>query len=216
VAPGFLGETEGLADPARDIVRAGELVGIFGDRPHHRDHVEDLEAALLRFLDRLLARDHQDRHPAQLRVGRRSDEVGCARAQCGHAHPGLAGVAPIGRGHEAGALFVAGEDQLDRLGARQRIQHVEILFAGHAENIFDALLLEALDEKVRGFGHVRRLRSIGVRMRRGVSGRWRPAACPSRGASCIEDCFGCHQWLLASFAGCMGTAFRSIVCIWRL
>ena len=43
----LLGEAERFAHAARDIVGAGQLVGIFGDRPHHRDHVEDLEAALL-------------------------------------------------------------------------------------------------------------------------------------------------------------------------
>ena len=144
----LLGEAEGLADPARDIVGAGELVGIFGDRLHHRDDVENLEAALLRFLDRLLAGHHQDRHAAELGISGGGDEVGRARPERRQADAGLAGVAAVGRRHEAGALLVAGQDQPDLLRPAQRIEHVEIFLAGNAENIFDALFLEALDEQV--------------------------------------------------------------------
>jgi hypothetical protein len=94
------------------------LVREFGDRGHHRDDVEDLEAALLRFLDRLLAGDHQHRHTAQRGIGGRCDEVGRPRPQSGDADAGLAGVAAIGCGHEARALFMPGQDQLD-LGRRE-------------------------------------------------------------------------------------------------
>jgi hypothetical protein len=155
----LLGEAEGLADPARDIVGAGQLVRELGDRAHHVDHIEDLEAALLRFLDRLLAGDHQDRHAAKLRIGRGGHEIGRARAQGRDADAGLAGVPPVGRGHEAGALLVARQDQLDRGRAREAVEEIQILLAGHAEHIFDAFFLEAVDEQVRSFGHSRWLRS---------------------------------------------------------
>jgi hypothetical protein len=115
------------------------------------DHVEDLEAALLRFLDRLLAGDHQHRHAAELGIGGGGDEVGRARPQRGQAHAGLAGVAAIGRGHEAGALFVAGEDQLDLARARQRIEEIEVLLARHAEDVFAAFLLKALMNRSDAF-----------------------------------------------------------------
>jgi len=49
----LLGEPEGFADPARNVVGAGELVRILRERAHHVDDVEDLKAALLRLLDRL-------------------------------------------------------------------------------------------------------------------------------------------------------------------
>src|SRR3546814_7469439 len=43
----LFGEAKGFAHAARDIVRRRHLVRIFGDRPHHRDDVEDLETSLL-------------------------------------------------------------------------------------------------------------------------------------------------------------------------
>src|SRR3546814_17283635 len=75
---------------------------------------------------------------------------------CGlfRSHAGLAGVAAIGRGHEARTLFVAGQDHPDRLRSRQAVEKVEIFLTGNAENIFDALFLETLDEQVGCFFHV--------------------------------------------------------------
>ncbi len=148
----LLGESKGLAHPARYVVRRSELMGIFGDRTHHRDDVEDLEAALLRLLDRLLAGDHQHRHPAQLGVSRGGDQVGGAGPQGRQAHAGLAGMAPIGRRHESGALLVPGQDQPD-LRPGQAVEEVQILLAGNAEDIIDAFLLQAMDEQVGCLGH---------------------------------------------------------------
>jgi hypothetical protein len=148
----LLGEPEGLPNPARYVVGRRELVGEFGDRPHHRDHVEDLEPALLRFLDRLLAGDHQDRHSAELGISGGGDEVGRSGPEGGEAHTGLAGMAPIGRRHEARPLLVAGEDQPDPR-ARQAVEEVEILLARDSEDIVDAFFLQALDEQVGGLGH---------------------------------------------------------------
>ncbi len=109
----FLGQAERLADPRGNVVGGGQLVGVLGQRLHHADHVEDLEAALLGLLDRLLPGDHQHRHAAQVGVGAGGDQVGGARAEGRQADPGLAGEAPVGGGHEAGRLFVAGEHQPD-------------------------------------------------------------------------------------------------------
>jgi hypothetical protein len=66
---------------------------------------------------------------------------------------GLAGMPPVGRRHEAGALLVAGQDELDPGGARQAVEKVEILLAGHSEDIFDPFFLQALDEQVGRLGH---------------------------------------------------------------
>jgi len=147
----LLGQTIGLAHAAGDVVGRRQLVRELGDRIHHRHDVEDLEPALLRLLDRLLAGDHQDRHAAELGIGRGSDEVGRARPQRRQAHAGLAGVTAIGRGHEAGALLVPGQHQLDFRGARQRVEEVEVLLPRHAENVLAAFGLEALDEQIRCF-----------------------------------------------------------------
>ena len=83
--------------------------------------VENLESALFGLLDRLLARHHQDRHAAKLRIGGGGDEVGRARTQGRHANAGLAGMAAIGGGHESRTLFVARQDQPDLGGARQAV-----------------------------------------------------------------------------------------------
>ena len=149
----LLRQPEGFAGAGRDVVGAGELVRVFGDRPHHVDHIEDLEPALLRFLDGFLAGDHQHRHAAQKGIGRRGDEIGRAGPERGEAHARLAGMAAIGGGHEAGALFVAGQNQAYLGRSLQAVEKIEILLAGHAEHIFAALCLKALHQKIRGLGH---------------------------------------------------------------
>ena len=144
----------GFAHAAGNVVPRMQLARVFGNRIHHRDHVEDLELALFRFLDRFLAGDHHHRHAAQLRIGGGGDEIGRAGAERGDADAGLARVAAIGRGHEAGALFVAREHQLDLFGATEAVEEVEVLFAGHTEDIFAALGFEAFDEQVRCLARV--------------------------------------------------------------
>ena len=83
-------------------------------------------------------------------VGRAGDEVERARAERGHAHAGAAGEAAVGRGHEGGGLLVADQDELDARRA-QRLDDVQVLFAGHGEDSIDALVLEGLDEQVGSF-----------------------------------------------------------------
>lgn len=150
----FLGQAERLADPRGNVVGGGQLVGVLGQRLHHADHVEDLEAALLGLLDRLLPGDHQHRHAAQVGVGAGGDQVGGARAEGRQADPGLAGEAPIGGGHEAGRLFVAGEHQPD-LRLAQGLQQVEILLAGNSEDVLHALVFQALHNHIGCLGHLR-------------------------------------------------------------
>jgi hypothetical protein len=75
-----------------------------------------------------------------------------APTQRGHAHADLAGVASVGRRHETRALLVPRQDQLDLLRTRQAVEHVEVLLARHAEDIFHAFLFQALDEQVRSLG----------------------------------------------------------------
>ena len=91
----LFGEAKGFSYAARYVVATGELMGIFGDRPHHSDHVENLKAALFGFLDGLLASDHQDRHAAQLRIGGRGHQICRAGSECRQTHAGLAGMAAV-------------------------------------------------------------------------------------------------------------------------
>ena len=48
----FFREAERFSDAAWDIVSRRQLLGKLGDRTHHVDNVENLEATLLGFLDR--------------------------------------------------------------------------------------------------------------------------------------------------------------------
>jgi hypothetical protein len=144
----LLGQPNRLADAARNIVGACHLIGEFRDRPHHPHDIQDLEPALFRFLDRFLAGDHQHRHPAQLGIGRRCHEIGGSRSQRRQANAGLAGVPSIGRGHESRALLMPRQDQFDLGRSRQAVEEIKVLLAGHAEDVLDALVLEALDEQV--------------------------------------------------------------------
>jgi hypothetical protein len=45
------------------------------------------------------------------------------------------------------AWFVAGDYELD-LGAAQRLQDVEVFFAGNSEDVLDAFALERLNQQV--------------------------------------------------------------------
>lgn len=109
----FFCEADGFADAAGDVVDADDLVGEFGDGFHHFHDVEDLEAALFAAFYGFLAGDHHHGHGSELGVGGGGDEVCGAGAEGGEADAGFAGEAAVGGGHEAGALFVAGEDELD-------------------------------------------------------------------------------------------------------
>ena len=143
----------GFADAGGDIVARDAGRGVFRDRLHHLDHVEDLEPALLGFLHRLLAGDHHHRHAAKLRIGRGGGEVGGARAKRRDADAGLAGQSAINGGHHARTLFVARQHKLDFLGVREAFEEIEIFLARDAEDVFAPLFLETFDEQIRCFGH---------------------------------------------------------------
>ena len=53
----------------------------------------------------------------------------------------------MGVGHHGGAAFLAADGDLD-VGVVQAVQHRQIAFAGNAENVFDALGDELVDEDV--------------------------------------------------------------------
>ena len=91
-------------------------------------------------------------------VRRPCRQVERARPERGEADPRPAGQPTVGRRHERGGLFMAGQDELDaRLP--QRLDNVEVLLARNAEDVFDALVLQGSDKQVRSLGHQRRPRS---------------------------------------------------------
>ncbi|MNH22992.1 hypothetical protein D3C79_828700 [compost metagenome] len=128
-------------------------MGVLGDGVHHAAHVDDLEAALLGLLDRLLTGDHHHRHAAQIGVRTGGDQVGRARAEGRQADASLAGQAAVGGGHEARRLLVAGEHQLD-LRLAQGFEQVEVFLTGNAEYILDTFVFQALHNDIGGLGHL--------------------------------------------------------------
>ncbi len=143
----FLGDTERLADDGRDGARRHDLPRLLGQRLHRADDVDDLEARLLAGDDALLPGDHDDRPCAKQRIRGAGGEIQRAGAERGQAHARLAGQAAIGGRHEHRRLLVAGDDQLDA-GMAQRLDHVEIFFAGNAENALDAFVLKCGDKQI--------------------------------------------------------------------
>ncbi len=87
-----------------------------------------------------------------MRIGGAGDEVQGAWAEGADADPGAAGQTPVGRGHERGRLLVPGQDELDSGGA-QRLDDIEILFAGDAEDALNTLIFQRRNQKVRALGH---------------------------------------------------------------
>ena len=148
--PLFLSQSECLANPRRHAVAADDLPGEFGQWPHHVDHVDNLELALLGALDRLLAGDHHHRHGAKLGVGGGGDQIGGTGAKGGEADTGLAGQAAVGGGHKAGGLLMAGDHQFD-LRSAQGFEQVEVLFSGDGKDVLDPFRFQGTDEQVRGF-----------------------------------------------------------------
>ena len=114
--------------------------------------VDDLEPGLLGRHDRLLPGEQDHRHRAELRVRGAGREVERARAERGDADAGAAGEPAMRGRHEGGGLLVAREHQLDaRLP--QRLDDVEVLLAGHAEDAVDAFVRERRDQQIRTFAH---------------------------------------------------------------
>jgi len=140
----FFGETNRFTNRRRNIGAVNDLARVFRDRSHHFDDIDDLEAGLFTFLDRLLAGDHQHRHRAQLCIGRSGHEIRRTRPECGQADAALSGESSDRGGHEARALFMAGDDELD-LRVPKTFEQIQIFFAGNSKDVLDTLAFERLD-----------------------------------------------------------------------
>ena len=150
--PLFLRDAKRIAHDGRDAARAHDLPGHLGQRLHRRDHVDDLELGLLAGHDRLLPRQQNHRHRAEVRVGGAGREIERARSQRGDADARAPGEPAMGGRHEGRRLLVPRQDQLN-LRLPQRLDDVEILFAGHAEDAIDAFVRERCYQQVRTFAH---------------------------------------------------------------
>jgi len=128
-----------------------------GHRLEHLLDIHDLVRFLVQSRGGTLPGQRDQRRVIHVGVGHAGQQVGRTRPQCAKAARRIAGQAAIDLGHECRALFMPGQDEADLLRLFQRQHEVGILFAGHAEDIFDAFVLEALNQQIGCFHRVRLL-----------------------------------------------------------
>ena len=102
-----------------------------------------------------LSRDRHQRGAVGGGVGDAELHVDGARPQRGRHHCRAAGDPPVHLGHERRGLLVAGEHVADLRRTGQRVDEVDVLLAGNAEDQGDALGLKALDHQLCGRAHRR-------------------------------------------------------------
>jgi hypothetical protein len=99
------------------------------------------------FMEALRPRLRGDRHQRRaihVRVGDTRKKVRRTCAESRQANARLAGEPPLNIGHEGRALLVARLKKMD-LRIKHGLEHGNVLFARHAEHVFDSLVLEAAD-----------------------------------------------------------------------
>ena len=156
---------------------------VLGDRLKEARQVQDLVTLLVQPRRRALARDADDRRPVHVGVGKTGDQVGRTGPQGRHANARPARQPAVDVGHEGRALLMARRDELDR-AVEQRIHDVDVLLARNAEDVFDALVLEASYEELRCFhGSSLGCRVVGIvaKIREGAATRAPPRR-PAAGA----------------------------------
>jgi hypothetical protein len=146
---GRLGDLERLADDLGDDLGARDARVPLRDRAQHLDEVDELMGLLVHPFQRPLSGERDERRAVQIRVGDGGDEVQRAGTERPEAHPGPPGEPAADVGHVGARLLVAHRDEVDR-GPVQRVVEVERFLAGDSEHPPDALVLQALDEHVRG------------------------------------------------------------------
>ncbi len=170
---------ERLAHHLRYRFVDGDHAAPLRDRAEQFHEVEGLVGLLVEPVEPGLRGDGHERMRVEVGVRDPEHQVDRARAERGQAHARMSRERAVGVRHERRAAFVTRRDEADRR-VRDRIDHVEVLFARQPEDVLDALVLEALDEQagnglcaVRGFHLPLRLPpSPGVTLGRWSSARW--------------------------------------------
>jgi hypothetical protein len=118
--PGALGggDAQRLAHDGGDGVRLHRRRP-FADRREQAIVIDDLvrEIRLAFALD--LAGDRQHRHPVEIGIRHRVDEIGRARTQRRQANTGTAGKLAVGLGHQTGSALARAEDESHAFAARR-------------------------------------------------------------------------------------------------
>ena len=143
-----LGQLECFADDLGDDGPGLEPRVPLRQRAKMLDDVDVLVRFLVDAVTTGLPRDGDERRVIEVRIGDAGGEIGGARSERREAHAGAARQAAAGVGHEGSALLVARRDEADRR-VGERIQDVENLLPGQAEDVPDALVLEAPHDQLR-------------------------------------------------------------------
>ena len=88
-----------------------------------------------------LPRDGDDRRTVHVGVRDTGDQVGCSGAEGRHANARPARQPSVDVGHESGTLLMMRGDKSDWT-VEQRVHDIDVLFAGNAEDVLDAFVLE--------------------------------------------------------------------------
>ena len=143
------GDLERLSQRTRHVLGALHEDRVLRHRHRDADDVGLLERVGAHERREHLSGDRNDRHGVHVGVGDRGDEVRGARARRGDRHADLAARRGVALGRVAGALLVAHEDVVERVGPHERVIRGQDRASGQAEHVFDAEELERSDD---GFG----------------------------------------------------------------
>jgi len=136
-----LGHLERLPHRLRHNLRADELRVPLHRRSEERDQVEVLMRLLMEPLGPCLRSDRHQRCPVHVGVGDTCEEIRRTWAEGRQANARLPGEPALDVGHEGRTLLVPRLEKMD-LGIKEHVQHGEVLFARHAEHVFEPLVLK--------------------------------------------------------------------------
>jgi hypothetical protein len=144
----LLRKTKGFTHGRGNCRWADNLPRHLRQRRHGRDDIYDLEAPLFAAKNPLLACDHDHRHRSQQGIGGARGQVQRPRTKRCKADARPASQPSLRGRHERGGLLMARHNELDA-GPAERLDDIEILFTGYAEDPLDAFILQSSDKQVR-------------------------------------------------------------------
>ena len=144
--PAGRGGGEGAVDELRDARRVLDLGHPLRHAAEHAAVVDLLEGVALAAAAVDLADEQDHRHAVLLGDVHAGAGVGGAGAAGDHGDAGPAGELALGGRHHRRPALLAADDEADLGRVVQRVQHLEIALARHAEDGVDALEAQLVDE----------------------------------------------------------------------
>ncbi|MNE33919.1 hypothetical protein D3C80_1276150 [compost metagenome] len=142
---------EGALDHLDGALRAFDLGRPLGQSAEDLAVVDFLEGAAATVGQGDLADEQDHRRGVLMRRVHPDAGMGRARSARDHADAGLAGQLAIGLGHVGGAGLMAADDDLDLVAhVGQGVEHGQIAFARHTEDLVDPVHHEGVDQTAGG------------------------------------------------------------------